>query len=88
MGDEIESICALAPGDEKKAFEAIGAFDLEACGIYSTCAHKVEKFYNSAGKRGHVELFYCQLDYWKVILTIVVLLLVAFYIKRKMVPKV
>lgn len=83
MGSERESLCALEPGKEETAFKIIGPFDIEACGPFLTCSHKVEKFDYSGGKETYIELFYCGINWYQVGFVAFLILLVFFYYKMK-----
>lgn len=83
MTDERESLCALEPGKEEAAFKIIGPFDIEACGPFMTCSHKVEKIDYSGGKENYIELFYCGINWYQVGGAAFVLFIVYFYLKMK-----
>jgi hypothetical protein len=84
MGSEKKSICALEVGQEEAAARALGgAFVLEDCGPLAECRHKVESFDFSSGKEDYVEIFYCATNYVYVGLIIAAVLLVVFFLYRK-----
>lgn len=76
----VESICALAVGDEQSAANALGGkFQIEACGPLANCDHRVEKYDFSDGQKIYVELYYCSTDHVKTFGIALVVLLVLFF---------
>lgn len=74
---ERESLCALEPGKEEDAFKIIGPFDIEECGPFLSCSHKVEKFDYTNGHENYIELFYCSVN-WAQVAGVVFLFLIAY----------
>jgi hypothetical protein len=74
-----ESICTLASGDERAAYNAFGKrFQIESCGLFANCDHLVEKYDFSSGNEVHVEVYYCSVDYAKVAGAIVMFFVLLF----------
>ena len=80
---ERQSICALEPGHELKAFNAIGPFDIEQCGPLMNCSHRVDKISFKNGVQENVELYYCAMNWPVFIGGVVALLLILWFIKRR-----
>ena len=80
---ENHSICSLAPGQEENAFKAVGPFDLEPCGPFMTCSHRVEKINFVNGRGESVELFYCAVNWYAVGALLFVVFLVYLFIRRR-----
>ena len=87
MADSPESICALAAGDERAAYNAFGKpFQIEACGVFGNCDHQVEKYDFSSGGGVHVVVYYCSVDYMKVggcVLFVIALLVVVWKLAKR-----
>lgn len=85
MSDKVESLCHVAPGDEVKVARVLnGRFDIEDCGFFGTCDHKVEKFDFTASSNGnYVEIWYCSTD-WAKAGGWVVIIIILFLIYRKL----
>jgi hypothetical protein len=60
-----------------------GKFEREDCGFFSKCTHNVEKYDTSVPQGGYVEIMFCELDWTRVVPLLVVLLLVALWVRRK-----
>ena len=76
------SICHT--NDEKGAATALGGgFLREDCGFFSKCSRHVEDYDFSGGNQNVVEIWYCALDWTKVLPTMLLTLIIIFFIYRK-----
>lgn len=81
----MESICALAQGSEPAASVALGGeFVIENCGFFGKCDHRVERYNFANGKQDYVELYYCSTDLVKTGFAVVILLLLFYFVFKKM----
>ena len=85
MEAEKKSICFVEAGQEPAASRALGgSFQIEDCGLFGECKHKVEYFDFSSGKEDYVEVLYCATNYWYVAFAIAFVLLLVFLLLRKL----
>lgn len=71
---ESESVCDLEHGSEEVAAILLGGkFDVEDCGFFSKCSHRVEKYDYSADPPLSVTIFTCATDWVKVAILVVAL---------------
>ena len=72
--------------NEYTAAHALGGrFELEACGFFEECSHKVEKYDMTANTNGPIisEVYYCALDWMKVGPLIAISIMILFFVFKK-----
>jgi hypothetical protein len=84
-----ESICNIPHGSEAVAAILLGGkFDIEDCGFFTKCTNRIEKFDYSSTPPLYAELWYCAIDWIKVIatciITIILVVVLMKFIKYKL----
>ena len=83
-GPTFEKICD-ASSDEAAAFALNGKFDKESCSFFENCDHLVERHdYTRDGTPIVAGLYYCSMDWKKVLPLVLLFVVIVFFIWRKM----